>query len=306
MNINMYKYECPRWYGMVTGVSNVYSPENVSDEKIAEKATENANKLSGSKSCKVHLLQQFELEIKSIKNHAALASIPLFVDSDTKLKIKKIKNVIINIMVEKITKSDVEEVLTIFCGNIIDKYTLNLEKIKSIEIIATESDTDSERDQSERITHQARIDFNFNKLIQDLPSDKIVQNLVDLFDNKYNFTQKQKQNNFVRMKSRMKNILTKIKNMTTTLEIDESTSISEIKEIMTKNLVKIFIDSGIMDQLKNTMDELRPYKYLGIFLGVIIIVIVLIKLIGFLMNLYQKYGGLNFKFFDNFSNNFYI
>ena len=88
----MYKYECPRWYGMVTGVSNVYSPENESSEKIADKATLNANKISGSKSCKVHLLQQFELEIKSIKNHAALASIPLFVDSDTKVTIDKSKN----------------------------------------------------------------------------------------------------------------------------------------------------------------------------------------------------------------------
>ena len=45
----MYKYECPRWYGMITGVSNVYSPENTTNENIAELATKNANKISGSK-----------------------------------------------------------------------------------------------------------------------------------------------------------------------------------------------------------------------------------------------------------------
>ena len=83
MNIYMYKYECPRWYGNVTGVSNIYSPSLKPFDKIAEIATKNANKSSGSKSCKVHLLQQFELIIKSVKNHAALASIPIFVESDT-------------------------------------------------------------------------------------------------------------------------------------------------------------------------------------------------------------------------------
>ena len=92
MNVHMYKYECPRWYGMITGVSNVYSPENTTNESIAELATKNANKISGSKTCKVHLLQQFELEIKSIKNHAALASIPLFVETDTKIEKQDIKN----------------------------------------------------------------------------------------------------------------------------------------------------------------------------------------------------------------------
>lgn len=207
-------------------------------------------------------------------------------------------------MVEKIKKSEVEEVLRIFCRNIVDKYTLNLEKVKSIEIIETESDTDSERVQSERINYQANIEIDFNKLIQDLPSDEVVVKLVDLFNQKFNFTQKQKENNFVRMKSRMINILGKIKSMNTVLEIEESTSIAEIKRLMTQKLVDIFLDNGVMEQLKNTVDELRPYKHLGLFLGFVIFVILFIKLIDFLMKLYQRYNQTNpklNKILDNLS-----
>lgn len=193
-------------------------------------------------------------------------------------------------MVEKIKINDVEEVLTIFCRNIVDKYTLNLEKVKSIEIVETESDTDSERDQSERITYQAKITIDFNKLIQDLPSDDVVKNLVKLFNNKFHFTERQKENNFVRMKSRMINILNKIKGIETLLKIEESTSISEIKTKMTQKLVKIFIDNGVVEQLKNTIDELRPYKSVGIILGIIFILYLLYKLTNFITLLYQKYN----------------
>jgi hypothetical protein len=193
-------------------------------------------------------------------------------------------------MVEKIKISDVEEVLTIFCRNIIDKYTLNLEKVKSIEILATDSDTDSERDQSERIYYQAKIRIDFNKLIQDLPSNNVVKKLVRLFNNKFHFTEKQKENNFVRMKSRMINILKKIKRIETLLEIEESTSISEIKKKMTQKLVKIFIDNGIVEQLKNSIDELRPYKKIGIIFSLIFVLLILYKLIIFIIRLYQKYN----------------
>ena len=76
----MYKYTCPRWYGMVTGVGNIYSPPDTDENKVIDAAVRTANSLSGSKTCKVHLLQQFELVIKSVKNHAGLASIPVVVE----------------------------------------------------------------------------------------------------------------------------------------------------------------------------------------------------------------------------------
>ena len=171
-----------------------------------------------------------------------------------------------------INKDDVIEVLTKFCREIVDNYTLNLEKVKSIEIVDTESDTDSEVEQ-EIITFYAKILLDYEKMLLELPSDKTIKKLVDLFDIKFNFNQRQKENNYIRMKSRLNNILNKIKKMNTNIEIEEETSLSKVKEIITNKIVKLFLDGGIINQLKFSIDELRPYKFAGIILFVLLIII---------------------------------
>lgn len=189
-----------------------------------------------------------------------------------------------------INRADVIEVLTKFCREIVDNYTLNLEKVKSIEIVDTESDTDSEVDQEEIITVYAKNLFDYEKMLIELPSDKTIKKLVDLFDIKFNFNQKQKENNYIRMKSRLNNILSKIKKMNTNIEIDEETSLSKIKEIITNKLVKLFLDGGIINQLRYSVDELRPYKFAGVILFVLLIIIGLYYLSKFIYHIYEKYN----------------
>ena len=84
MSVYLYKYNCPRWWGYSTGVNNIYSSKENNEEEIIKKAIINSNKLTGSKSCDIYLLQQFELNIKLIKNYAGLTSIDTFVDKDNK------------------------------------------------------------------------------------------------------------------------------------------------------------------------------------------------------------------------------
>ena len=88
MNIFMYKYTCPRWYGYHSGVENLVVSENISDEKAHMLALNNVSNKSGSDSCKVYLLQQFQYSIKSVQNYPGMASIPNFVNNINNLSKK--------------------------------------------------------------------------------------------------------------------------------------------------------------------------------------------------------------------------
>jgi len=79
MNIYMYKYKCPRWYGIESGLRNVYLDETLNEGDIQQTAEKDANNYTGSKTCSISLLQQFHMTIKPIKNYAALTSIPVSV-----------------------------------------------------------------------------------------------------------------------------------------------------------------------------------------------------------------------------------
>jgi len=82
MNIFMYKYMCPRWYGYHSGVENLVISDDISDEKAFNLAMKNAKEKSGSNSCKIYLLQQFQYSIKSVKNYPGMASIPNMVQNN--------------------------------------------------------------------------------------------------------------------------------------------------------------------------------------------------------------------------------
>ena len=77
MDIYMYQYKCPRWYRTITGFRNLYVEEKKNETEVIDIAKQESNKLSGSKSCSVNLLQKFNVLIKPIKNYPALVSIPL-------------------------------------------------------------------------------------------------------------------------------------------------------------------------------------------------------------------------------------
>ena len=79
MDIYMYKYACPRWWGTAKGLRNMNADPDLNEKDVLKVATHDANKFTGSKTCDVSLLQKFHVNITPIKNYAALASIPFSV-----------------------------------------------------------------------------------------------------------------------------------------------------------------------------------------------------------------------------------
>ena len=83
MDIYMYKYSCPRWWGLSQGLRNM-NPGNVtSEDKITEMAKNDANNYTGSKTCDISLLQKFHITMQSVKNYAAITSIPFSTPTNT-------------------------------------------------------------------------------------------------------------------------------------------------------------------------------------------------------------------------------
>jgi hypothetical protein len=69
-----YKYECPRWYGVLSGIRNIIGK---TPEEALDLAKKDANEISGSQTCKVALLQKFHLSIKLAEPYPALIQCPL-------------------------------------------------------------------------------------------------------------------------------------------------------------------------------------------------------------------------------------
>jgi hypothetical protein len=92
MNLNLdvylYKYNCPRWYGNVSGLRNIVVDntilKTVSEDKILEIAKHNSNKYTGSKTCDVYLLQKFNTSIRPVKSYSSLSTIPFTLSSNFK------------------------------------------------------------------------------------------------------------------------------------------------------------------------------------------------------------------------------
>lgn len=78
MNFDLYsyKYNCPRWYANIEGISNIYVKKDTKKD-IKKIAIKKANELSGSKSCNISLLNKFEVSIKSIETYPPLTGIDL-------------------------------------------------------------------------------------------------------------------------------------------------------------------------------------------------------------------------------------
>ena len=79
MDIYMYKYACPRWWGTITGLRNMNAESGLDEKEVIKIAKSDANKHTGSYSCDISLLQKFQVSITPIKNYAALTSIPFSV-----------------------------------------------------------------------------------------------------------------------------------------------------------------------------------------------------------------------------------
>ncbi len=77
MEAYMYKYSCPgQWWGEHSGLRNVYTNSQLSDEKAVQMAKEDIKKSSGYKDCAVTLLVKYKLSIESVKTYPDITKIP--------------------------------------------------------------------------------------------------------------------------------------------------------------------------------------------------------------------------------------
>ena len=77
MDTYLYKYSCPKWWGHTSGLRNINSEQNDSEEKVIEKAKEYENWVNSSKNCNIALLQKYRISIENLKNYSALTNIPM-------------------------------------------------------------------------------------------------------------------------------------------------------------------------------------------------------------------------------------
>ena len=77
MDTYLYKYRCPKWWGHTSGLRNINSEANETEEKVIEKAKEYENWANSSQSCHIALLQKYRISIENLKNYSALTNIPM-------------------------------------------------------------------------------------------------------------------------------------------------------------------------------------------------------------------------------------
>ena len=73
----MYRYKCPgAWYGSHSGLRNVYTQKELSDEDAVKLSKNDLKKSLGYKDCGVSLLVKYKLSIESVKAYASITKIP--------------------------------------------------------------------------------------------------------------------------------------------------------------------------------------------------------------------------------------
>lgn len=90
MDFILYKYSCPRWYTTYSGVKNI-KLQATNEKELVEKLTSIENSYYGSQSCKIDLLQKYELSIRNVKNYAGITTIPVNVVNNPIIENEKIE-----------------------------------------------------------------------------------------------------------------------------------------------------------------------------------------------------------------------
>ena len=82
MDFYMYKSVCPgRFYGNNMDIRHVIVPQKTDEINVKEIAIQKANYASGSKECKVQLLQKYVMSIEAKKSYMGLTSLRFDGDS---------------------------------------------------------------------------------------------------------------------------------------------------------------------------------------------------------------------------------
>ena len=76
MEAYMYKYSCPgSWWGEHTGLRNVYTNSELTDEQASLMSKDDIRKSTGLKDCSVTLLVKYKLSIESVKTYPDITKI---------------------------------------------------------------------------------------------------------------------------------------------------------------------------------------------------------------------------------------
>jgi hypothetical protein len=79
MDFYMYKSICPNiyWYGNTVNIRHIVVPENTSETDVVNMSRDRANAASGSRNCKVELLQKYFMSIEPKKSYVGLTGLHL-------------------------------------------------------------------------------------------------------------------------------------------------------------------------------------------------------------------------------------
>ena len=84
MEVYLYNYSCPRWYGTYTGLRNLnIDVKGKTEEEVLHIAKKIENSNSGSDNCSISLIQKYKLHITNVKNYAALTCISSKVNNNS-------------------------------------------------------------------------------------------------------------------------------------------------------------------------------------------------------------------------------
>lgn len=79
----MYQAACPRWFGTYSDIRHIVVPSGTSEGKVIEAACDASNKITGSKSCDIKLLQMYHMLIQPKKSYAALTTLNFHGEPDS-------------------------------------------------------------------------------------------------------------------------------------------------------------------------------------------------------------------------------
>ena len=91
MDVYLYSYNCPRWYGSHTGLRNLTTNEDTPKEEALKEMVNTSNALSGSQSCSVSLILKYKLAISSVQAYSNVIQLPHSFESEITKDIVSIK-----------------------------------------------------------------------------------------------------------------------------------------------------------------------------------------------------------------------
>jgi len=75
MNVYLYSYECRTWFGTFSGLRNVYTSKQLTDNEVIELAKKNTNESTWSNKCNISLIMKYRQSIEAVFTYPNIAKI---------------------------------------------------------------------------------------------------------------------------------------------------------------------------------------------------------------------------------------